>query len=186
LLAFDTPYLGLHPHTFKHHLSQAATYYEQARSVASAATMLSPLAVGLGFGKWGSGSKTEEAGPSRSSPKGKGKEVEETPTAIQSFWSKSSTLYGLGAVALGAAAAGTAYYRREDFMNGWKWGFDHMTFVRNLWDDAAMKERLDTLDRLSKERNIMFWKYVLPIQCLVCVLMIAFIRIYHQHLRNKA
>lgn len=159
-IAFDTPYLGLHPHTFKHHLSQAATYYEQARSVASAATMLSPLAVGLGFGKWGSSKDTGEAGPSRSSPKGKGKEVEEPPTAIQSFWSKSSTLYGLGAVALGAAAAGTAYYRREDFMNGWKWGFDHMTFVKNLWDDAAMKDRLDTLDRLSKERNIMFWKYV--------------------------
>jgi hypothetical protein len=123
--------------------------------------MLSPLAVGLGFGKWGS--KETEAGPSRSTSstkgKGKGKEVEETPTAIQSFWSKSSTLYGLGAVALGAAAAGTAYYRREDFMNGWKWGFDHMTFVRTLWYDAAMKERLETLDRLSKERNIMFWKY---------------------------
>jgi hypothetical protein len=164
MIAFDTPYLGLHPHTFKHHLSQAATYYEQARSVASAATMLSPLAVGLGFGKWGSSnqdqSQGQEAGPSRSSPKGKGKEVEETPTTgIQSFWSKSSTLYGLGAVALGAAAAGTAYYRREDFMNGWKWGFDHMTFVKNLWDDGAMKERLDTLDRLATERNIMFWKY---------------------------
>ena len=159
--AFDTPYLGLHPHTFKHHLSQAATYYEQARSVASAATMLSPLAVGLGFGKWGSSNQEQEAGPSRSSPKGKGKEVEETPTTgLQSFWSKSSTLYGLGAVALGAAAAGTAYYRREDFMNGWKWGFDHMTFVKNLWDDGAMKERLETLDRLATERNIMFWKYV--------------------------
>jgi hypothetical protein len=175
-LAFDTPYLGLHPHTFKHHLSQAATYYEQARSVASAATMLSPFAVGLGFGKWGQGqgtTKEGEAGPSRSSSstppstKGKGKGTDVSPdqsaasgvaAAAQSFWSKSSTLYGLGAVALGAAAAGTAYYRREDFMNGWKWGFDHMTFVKNLWDDAAMKDRLDTLDRLEKERDIVFFK----------------------------
>lgn len=174
-IAFDTPYLGLHPHTFKHHLSQAATYYEQARSVASAATMLSPFAVGLGFGKWGQGqsnAKEGEAGPSRSSTsapnstKGKSKEVSPeqnssgVAAAAQSFWSKSSTLYGLGAVALGAAAAGTAYYRREDFMNGWKWGFDHMTFVKNLWDDTAMKDRLDTLYRLEKERDIVFYKYV--------------------------
>jgi hypothetical protein len=116
--------------------------------VASAATMLSPIAVGLGWGKWGSSSTQEP------SPKGKEKEKE---TQSESFWSKSSTLYGLGAVALGAAA-GTAYYRREDFMNGWTWGFDHMTFVKNLWDDAAMKQRLDTLDRLQEERDIMFWK----------------------------
>ena len=145
--------------------------------------MLSPLAVGLGFGKWGS--SKEEAGPSRSSPKGKGKEKEETPMAVQSFWSKSSTLYGLGAVALGAAAAGTAYYRREDFMNGWKWGFDHMTFVRNLWDDAAMKERLDTLDRLSKERNIMFWKYVPVLSEFRDLLMIVSTPIYRQHRQNR-
>jgi hypothetical protein len=143
--------------------------------------MLSPIAVGLGFGKWGS--KDAEAGPSKSSPKGKGKEKEETPTAIQSFWSKSSTLYGLGAVALGAAA-GTAYYRREDFMNGWKWGFDHMTFVRNLWDDAAMKERLETLDRLSEERNIMFWKYVSFLQRLHPLTTVS-TRIFHQHRQNR-
>jgi hypothetical protein len=133
--------------------------------------MLSPFAVGLGFGKWGQGSQGQEAGPSRTptppttGAKGKGKEVTPDSTGVagaaQSFWSKSSTLYGLGAVALGAAAAGTAYYRREDFMNGWKWGFDHMTFVKNLWDDAAMKDRLDTLDRLEKERDITFFKYVL-------------------------
>lgn len=78
--------------------------------------------------------------------------------SVQSFWNKTSTLYGLGAVALGAAAAGTAYYRREDFMNGWKWGFDHMTFVRNLWDDAGMKERLDALDVLDRNHSIRFRK----------------------------
>lgn len=134
--------------------------------------MLSPLAVGLGFGKWGgsassssSPSEPSAAGPSRS---GKGKEADADAGAgthapvpgPQSFWNKTSTLYGLGAVALGAAAAGTAYYRREDFMNGWKWGFDHMTFVRNLWDDSGMKERLDALDRLGRDRDIMFNKYV--------------------------
>ena len=138
--------------------------------------MLSPLAVGLGFGKWGgssSASATDEAGPSKSSKSApsssaKGKETASGSDSgasaaggipsVQSFWNKTSTLYGLGAVALGAAAAGTAYYRREDFMNGWKWGFDHMTFVRNLWDDAGMKERLDALDTLDKKYSIRFRK----------------------------
>lgn len=167
-------YLGLHPHIFKHQLTQAASYYEQARSVASAATMLSPIAVGLGFGKWGGSSSSEaDAGPSGSAStgaKGKGKGAAREPAPapepelaaappVQSFWNKPSTLYGLGAVALGAAAAGTAYYRREDFMNGWKWGFDHMTFVKNLWDDGGMKERLEALDTLERDRNIMFHKY---------------------------
>lgn len=127
--------------------------------------MLSPLAVGLGFGKWGgtsssSSSTTDGAGPSRSGT-AKGKEpAQSSDPASQSFWSKTTTLYSLGAVAIGAAAAGTAYYRREDFMNGWKWGFDHMTFVRNLWDDAGMKERLDALNQLGTEREILFCKYV--------------------------
>lgn len=129
--------------------------------------MLSPLAVGLGFGKWGgsASSSTDEAGPSGSksnskSASSKGKEPASDPEvpSVQSFWNKTSTLYGLGAVALGAAAAGTAYYRREDFMNGWKWGFDHMTFVKNLWDDAGMKERLDALSDLDKDHSIRFRK----------------------------
>jgi hypothetical protein len=62
-------------------------------------------------------------------------------------------------MALGAAAVGTAYYRREDFLNGWKWGYEHMTFVRNLWDDQGLKDRLDDLDRLSRERSVLFTKW---------------------------
>lgn len=68
------------------------------------------------------------------------------------------TWYSLGAAALGAAAMGTAYYRREDFFNGWKWGYEHMTFVGKLWDQEGMKERLDAIDNLDKQYNIRFWK----------------------------
>jgi hypothetical protein len=53
---------------------------------------------------------------------------------------------------------GTAYYRREDFVNGWKFGYDHMTFVRNLWDEEGLRARLEGIERLGKERNVPFWK----------------------------
>lgn len=66
--------------------------------------------------------------------------------------------YGLGAMALGAAAVGTAYYRREDFLNGWNWGYEHMTFVRNLWDDEALRVRLEDLNRLGTDRDVLFSK----------------------------
>lgn len=184
----------------KHQITQAASYYDTARSVASSIGMLSPVALGLGFGKFGN--KTSEqanrAGPSRPSSSsassststsdkskgnrnGKGKEMQsnsqastqgqsQTTTSSKSSWSSwslpsipspalnTTTMYGLGALALGAAAAGTAYYRREDFFNGWKYGYEHMTFVRNLWDDEGMKGRLEDLARLSEERNVRFWK----------------------------
>jgi len=178
IMAFDTPYLGLHPHTFKHQLTQAASYYEQARSVASTLGMMSPAVLGIGAGLFGKKetAPSSEAGPSRSKAQppdanGKGKAVfqDNQPTGAaptKSYWSmpaipapSSTALYGLGAVALGAAAVGTAYYQRDTFMNGWKWGYDHMTFVRNLWDAEALRERLDALDRLSHDRNIRFWNF---------------------------
>lgn len=155
--------------------------------------MLSPIAVGLGFGKWGSSSTSStqpsqaqaqaqgQAGPSnprhatpskdkdkqavlnsqsQSAPLGQAKS---SAPASSSWWSaiaqpSKTSLYGLGAVALGAAAVGTAYYRREDFVNGWKFGYDHMTFVRNLWDEEGLRARLEGIERLGKERNVPFWK----------------------------
>lgn len=68
------------------------------------------------------------------------------------------TWYGFGAAALGVAAMGTAYYRREDFVNGWKWGAEHMTFVGKLWDQEEMNARLDAIDQLDKKYGIRFWK----------------------------
>ncbi|ORX36872.1 hypothetical protein BD324DRAFT_651349 [Kockovaella imperatae] len=177
VMAFDTPYLGLHPHTFKHGLSTAAGYYEQAKNIASAAGMLSPLAIGLGVGKWGKREDSTETGPTRAQTSAGTSKTTSTDTSIpqsassteptkSSNWTipriptpSTKALYGLGAVALGAAAAGTAYYRREDFLTGWKWGYEHMTFVKNLWDGEAMTKRLDDLYNLDTEHGVRFWNF---------------------------
>ncbi|ADV20132.1 Hypothetical Protein CGB_B1020W [Cryptococcus gattii WM276] len=180
IIAFDTPYLGLHPHTFKHHLTQAASYFDQARSVASTIGIISPAALGLGFGKFGK--RTSETGSSGSGPSASMKSKEKgTSTTVsdihdsgdqetaasKSFWRSlssvpspsSKTLYGLGAAALGAAALGTVYYRREDFITGWRWGYDHMTFVKNLWDEDGLRRRLEAIDELIREQNILYSNY---------------------------
>lgn len=59
---------------------------------------------------------------------------------------------------MGAAAVGTAYYTREHFVNGWKFGYEHMTFVGNLWDGEAMERRLDGIEELRRDYGVVFWK----------------------------
>ncbi|KAL7421529.1 hypothetical protein Q5752_003298 [Cryptotrichosporon argae] len=177
ILAFDTPYLGLHPHVFKHHLSRAASHLDTAKTLASNLIVLSPFALGLGFGKK-SATTSPAPTPSRSGtpanrppPTPAADEIGSALPPSDAAASSSSkpwfslpsipapsgkAMYGLGALALGAAAAGTAYYRRDDLVMGWTWGYEHMTFVRALWDDNGMCARLDNIDRLGRERAVVF------------------------------
>lgn len=155
----------------KHKLSEAASHVETARNVASNLAMLSPLAIGFGFGK-AKQAKEETDEKSRSAkPEASGSwwsstskttttatTTETDAVAAAGTWWSSRTAVGISALALGAAAAGTAYYRRDDLATGWKWGFDHMTFVRNLWDNEGLKNRLDRIDELSRTRKILFAK----------------------------
>ena len=55
---------------------------------------------------------------------------------------------------------GGAYYSREHFLNGWKWGYDHMTFVGNLWDAEALEARLQGVEELRVKHQVGFTKYV--------------------------
>ena len=128
-------------------------------------SFLTPAILGLGVGKFGLGSSTpaqngsDAAGSSRSpapaptsaSPSGSGAS---TPSAQSKSWYSR----GLGAVAVGAAAMGGAYYSREHFINGWKYGYDHMTFVGNLWDADALEKRLQGIEELRVKHGVAFAK----------------------------
>jgi hypothetical protein len=114
--------------------------------------MLSPLAIGFGFGK----AKQAEAEKEEQGKRAPAAQTAETSTS--SWWKTPKAAAGLGALALGAAAAGTAYYRRDDLATGWKWGFDHMTFVKNLWDTEGMKRRMEGIETMRQSHNVTFAK----------------------------
>lgn len=124
--------------------------------------MLSPVALGLGVGKFGIGSASTDTGSTRSgSSEPKPSSGSSMPSSSKSWYSSltdKKALYGLGAVAVGAAAMGGAYYSREHFLNGWKWGYDHMTFVGNLWDADALERRLQGIEELRIKHNVAFTK----------------------------
>jgi hypothetical protein len=114
--------------------------------------MFSPIAAGFG---WGKAKEAEER---------QKKEAEEArargqqPQQTNSNWWQGKAAVGLGAIAVAGAAASAAYFRREDLATGWKWGAEHMTFVRNLWDAKALRDRLDRVAELQNTRNVSFAK----------------------------
>ncbi|EKD04706.1 hypothetical protein A1Q2_00936 [Trichosporon asahii var. asahii CBS 8904] len=106
-IAYDTP----------HQLSQAASYAETARSVAGNLAMLSPLALGWGFGK---AKQAEDRAAEAESAKERSPAADPnapaTPAEKAGGWWSAKTAMGIGALAMGAAAAAGAYYR-EDLQN---------------------------------------------------------------------
>ncbi|KAL7410976.1 hypothetical protein BDY24DRAFT_371693 [Mrakia frigida] len=50
LIAFDTPFLGLHPSVFKHTFTKATTHVTQAKEVASSLSILAPAFLAYTFG----------------------------------------------------------------------------------------------------------------------------------------
>lgn len=71
----------------------------------------------------------------------------------------------MGGVLLAGAAAGTAYYRRQDIEKSVTWAQDHMKYVGNLWDEKQLADRLTSLMNLSRTKaeggeGIIFRKYV--------------------------
>ncbi|KZP00208.1 hypothetical protein CALVIDRAFT_470136, partial [Calocera viscosa TUFC12733] len=142
-IGYDTPYLGLHPNVFKHSVSQVSTYVDAAKSVAA------------GLGLFGLGGSAVPSSPTPQpqvpaerllAPPSPG--PAQSPSGKQSPWAKLAGLsptYVAAAAGtlLAGAAAGTAFYKRQELAGGWQWASDHLRYVGNLWDEGGMRRRME-------------------------------------------
>ncbi|KAF9464385.1 hypothetical protein BDZ94DRAFT_1256321 [Collybia nuda] len=134
-IAFDTPYLGLHPHVFKNTVTKAAEFATTAQTVGSA--VIGALA-GLGAKKTGTSTPPQ-------------------PSAGNSGWKWAApAAYAVGGAILAGAAAGGAYYKRDDINEGFTWATDHMKYVGNLWDENTLKKRVDALIDVEEQEGVLF------------------------------
>jgi hypothetical protein len=78
-------------------------------------------------------------------------------------WGKWAS-YG-GAVLAAGAAAGTAYYKRDDLALGYGWATDHMKYIGNLWDQNSMRQRVESVIDLEQDMGVVFRTYVFPSLC---------------------
>ncbi|KAG2013289.1 hypothetical protein CC2G_010218 [Coprinopsis cinerea AmutBmut pab1-1] len=143
LLAFDTPYLGLHPHIVKDSVEKAADHFNAAKTVGSA--LFGSLA-GFTAGK----AATAPAAPNAASS-----------SQTQSPWAKwaAPAAYAIGGAVLAGAAAGGAYYARDHLTQGYTWATDHMKYVGNLWDEQGLKARVETLVDIDEQEGVIFRNY---------------------------
>ena len=132
-------YLGLHPSVLQNGVTKAAEVVNTAQTIGS--TLFGALA-GLSAGK-----AVEKAS---SAP--------ETIQGPKSGWSRwaAPAAYAIGGAALAGAAAGSAWYKREDLGQGYQWATDHMKFVGNLWDEKTLQKRVNDLADLEKSLGITF------------------------------
>ncbi|KAG6833916.1 hypothetical protein H0H87_007927 [Tephrocybe sp. NHM501043] len=136
--ACNIQYLGIHPHVFKNSVTKAAEYASAAQTVGSAV-----------FGAF-AGLGAKKATTSNTQPT--------TPTASSSGWASwaAPAAYAVGGAVLAGAAAGSAYYKREDIGTGLNWATDHMKYVGNLWDEAALSRRIETLMTMKEKAGVTF------------------------------
>ncbi|KAG5653022.1 hypothetical protein H0H81_002644 [Sphagnurus paluster] len=140
-------YLGIHPHVFKNSVTKAAEYASAAQTVGS--TIFGAFA---GFGA------KKAATPARSPAPAAGP----TPAA-GSGWATAA--YAVGGALLAGAAAGSAYYKREEIGTSFTWATDHMKYISNLWDESALTHRVESLMSMEKQAGVafrVFYTYIPP------------------------
>ncbi len=144
-------YLGLHPFMFKNSATQAADYVRSATNVLS------------GFKGWGAKTATTTTTASTSAaPAAAAAAGAQSTTATTSVWSKwAPAAYAVGGALIAGAAAGTAYYKRDDIGTSYAWVSDHMKYVGNLWSQAELEERLSKLLEIEARMGVLFHTYVL-------------------------
>ena len=84
----------------------------------------------------------------------------ESPPASPPAWKRwAPAAFAVGGALLAGAAAGTAYYKRDEIGVGYTWATDHMKYVGNLWDEDALRRRLDNLFEIEEKLGVMFRTY---------------------------
>ncbi|RPD67340.1 hypothetical protein L226DRAFT_477730 [Lentinus tigrinus ALCF2SS1-7] len=153
-LAYDTPYLGLHPHVFKNSATQAAEYVRTATNVLNS------------FKSWRAKTPSGAAAAAAASnapppvpPKAAiAPPPAAEPSAGTSLWQKwaAPAAYTLGGALFAGAAAGAAYYKREDIGVGATWVTDHLKYVGNLWNKDELDARLDRILQIESRYGVLF------------------------------
>ena len=139
-------YLGLHPNVVKHQVTKAAEVVQTTKTFVSDFMKLinqnsqRPTASGT----------TRKPVAALPAP--------EPATGSGGFWQKwGTTALAVGGAAITAgAAASAAYYKKDDIGTGYMWATDHMKYVGNLWDEAELNNRLDTIFSYDKNMGILF------------------------------
>ncbi|TFK22337.1 hypothetical protein FA15DRAFT_671630 [Coprinopsis marcescibilis] len=141
LIAFDTPYLGLHPHIVKNSVTKVADQLNTAKAVGTAL-----------FGSF-AGFTAAKAASGSSSPAAPNAGNQE-----KSAWSKwgGPAAYAIGGAVLAGAAAGGALYARDQLTQGYTWATDHLKYVGTLWDEPSMKARVESLVDIEEQDGVVF------------------------------
>lgn len=76
-------------------------------------------------------------------------------------WGKwAPATFTIGGALLAGAAAGAAYYKRDDLNHGYSWLMDHIKYAGNIWDEKALRQRADALVDAQEKHSVLFQKYV--------------------------
>ena len=125
---------------FKNTANQAAGYVKSAHELFSSTTSLF--------------SSKPTSAPAAAVPRAA---LPPPPPGPASPWKKwAPTAFAVGGALLAGAAAGTAYYKRDDIGVGYTWATDHMKYVGNLWDEATLQKRVDDLMQIEEKMGVLF------------------------------
>ncbi|EPQ28346.1 uncharacterized protein PFL1_04173 [Pseudozyma flocculosa PF-1] len=142
VIAYDTPYYGVHPGVFKNGFNKYAGYVQTAQTLG---TFFAPMGVGLAA-NWNN--KRNNSAPnasgtrSASAPAGAQPDPGTSRGGGGAGW--RNALIATGAVALAGGAA-ASYFNKDKIGGAYGWVSDHLAFVGNLFDNQAMRRRLDDL-----------------------------------------
>jgi len=98
----------------------------------------------------------QAAEPTPKATKSKASSEESQTKPAQSSWGGWTGAAVVGGAILAGAAAGVAYYKKDDLTGGLNWASDHLKYVGNLWDNAALEQRVDALIDIERDHGVIF------------------------------